>query len=171
MQQEDSMTDISDVCAWMSARCNLAEVDPAIAAAELQRLHMLQARAPLTSCGQMQGFWPPGAPAPSTKWAPPVANGCVAQCGQCGECYGASLPEQQSMDQWHWMHSVDRSTYDEEYERYLRNRLDSEAREAIYHATLAPLLQGARASPYSQGAPQAGAMPATAVEEDSEMMM
>ena len=163
MQQDESMTDISDMCAWMSARCNLADVDPAIAAAELQRLHMLQARAPLTSCGHV----------PSTKWAPPSANGCVAQCGQCSECYGASLPEQQSMDQWHWMHSVDRSTYDEEYERYLRNRLelDSEAREAIYHATLAPLLQGARASPYSQSAPQAGAMPATAVEEDCEMMM
>lgn len=153
MQQDESMTDISDVCAWMSARFNLADVDPAIAAAELQRLHMLQTRAPLTSCGH-------NACQPSTKWVPQVVDSC--QCGQCCECYAEA--EQQTMDQWHWMHSVDRVAFDEEYERYMRHRLelDSEAREAIYHATLTPLLQ----SP-----PQTGAMAAPASEEDCEMMM
>ena len=167
MQHDQSMTDISDMCAWMSARCNLADVDPAIAAAELQRLHMLQARAPLTSCGHMQpqAFWPADTCASRTKCTPPAIK-CASQCGQCSECYGTSmLPEQHAMDQWHWMHSVDRTAYDEEYERYVRSRLDldSEAREAIYHATLAPLLQQ----------PQTGVMiaAAPAVEEDCEMMM
>ena len=73
--------------------------------------------------------------------------------GQCSECFGVRSPTSQQcqpgaeMDVWHWMHSVDRAAYEQEYERYLQLRLDSEAREMQYHAALAPLLQGAAAAP------------------------
>ena len=107
-----------------------------------------------TGCSQIVG-----SSAPSVSFAPSASQPFVSalagrthalqlacgQCGQCGQCYAASSETSHGVDRmetWHWMHSVDPAVYDEEYDRYLRQRLDSEAREANYHAALANGLHG-----------------------------
>ena len=96
-------------------------VDPAGLAQQEQALFAL--------CGQLQALHVAANIQPHL----PALHTC-GNCGQCNVCYVGATQEVAPMEAWHWMHSVDKASYEEEYERYLRQRdvraLSSTRREA-----------------------------------------